>query len=165
MFLLIDTMTRENNSNIPVSDINEQSIISTVQFLNSKLEKYFRLQQQTVLLEALKDIDAAQTEPIQNALIDEYKVLLENEKEIKFQLKQRPFYLERLQSMSRSFTLHILSQKFKVFPGCDTGIIKGKGELSRNCTFKFNWKQLHHNLLGLCILLSRCCDPFVYRLA
>lgn len=80
-------------------DINEQSVTSTLQFLNSKLEKYFKLQQQSILLEALKDIDSAQTEPIQNILIEEYKHILEKEKEICVQLQQRPFYLERLQSM------------------------------------------------------------------
>lgn len=51
-----------------------------------------------MLLSALKDIDSAQEEPIQNNLIPEYKEILNKEKEIQNELKQRPFYLERLQS-------------------------------------------------------------------
>lgn len=65
-----------------------------------KLAKYFDLQEKSVLLEALKDIDSAQTEPIENSLIPEYKSILDDEKYIIEQLKERPFYLERLQSNS-----------------------------------------------------------------
>jgi hypothetical protein len=68
--------------------------------LDAKLTKYFDLQNKTVLLEALKDIDSAQIEPIKNSLIPEYKLMLEKEKYIKEELRERPHYLERLQSNS-----------------------------------------------------------------
>lgn len=58
-----------------------------------------------MLLDALKDIDAAQPEPLQSNLIQEYKDILEKENEIQTQLKQRPFYLERLQSIFLSQNL------------------------------------------------------------
>lgn len=83
--------------------IEEQSVTSTLQSLDEKLKTYFDLQENSVLLEALKDIDSAQTEPIENSLIPEYKLILKDEKYIKEELKQRPFYLERLQSNLRNF--------------------------------------------------------------
>lgn len=71
------------------------------------MTKYFHLQQQNILLEALKDIDAAQTESIHNILILEYKKILENECEIRLLLNQRPFYLERLQSIFDKYLKNI----------------------------------------------------------
>ena len=75
------------------------------------MKKYYDLQKNIVLLEALKDIDSAQTEPVENSLIPEYKFILENEKSIKEQLNERPFYLERLQSNAHLFPLLLLSKE------------------------------------------------------
>lgn len=95
-----------------ISDIDERSVTSTLKLLDTKIDKYFHLNRQFELIEALKEIDAGESERLADILIPQYKEILENESEIRATLSQKPRYLERLQSKFSYFDLYRRSSYF-----------------------------------------------------
>ena len=90
-------------------EVNDESVIDTLNLIHPKLESQLLLAKQVALIEPLKDLAAH--EPDTEFLSPEYKHILENWTQLEGQFKRQPARLERLYGMITD--LYIDHNKFK----------------------------------------------------
>ena len=96
------------NLNMDV-DVNDESVIHTLELLHPKLEAQLMLAKQVALIEPLKDLSAHEDDTA--FLSPEYQYILEHSTELQLQYKRQPAQLERLYGMITD--LFIDQHKFK----------------------------------------------------
>ncbi|XP_069686041.1 BBSome complex member BBS7-like isoform X2 [Periplaneta americana] len=93
-----------------VCEVNEESVIHTLQLLHPKLEAQLLLAKQVALLEALRELETHDAESLE-CLLPEYRYILKNEKQLQAEYKRQPAHLDRLYGMITD--LYIDKHKFK----------------------------------------------------
>jgi len=90
-------------------EVNDESVIDTLNLIHPKLESQLLLAKQVALVEPIKDLAAH--EPDTSFLSPEYKYILENCSQLDTQFRRQPARLERLYGMITD--LYIDHNKFK----------------------------------------------------
>lgn len=89
------------------ADVNDESVIHTLELLHPKLEAQLLLAKQVALIEPLKDL-AAHEDDTGNFLSPEYQYILEHSTELQQQFKRQPAQLERLYGMKAKYDKELI---------------------------------------------------------